>query len=72
MIHIINILIAVLCFLFSLSSILNILSLIGIENYIMQSNAALIICWVISCLIAGIIAIRLYHLIRNHQKSLEE
>lgn len=67
----INIAIAILCFLFSLSSIFNIISFIGLETYIMTSDIVLVICWMLSCLIAGIIAIRLYHLIRYHQKNLE-
>ena len=71
MLCIINIAIAILCFLFSLSSIFNIVSYTGIEAYIMESDIRLIIYWIVSCIIAAIIAIRLYHLIRYYQKNLE-
>ncbi len=68
MLCIINIAIAILCFLFSLSSIFNIVSYTGIEAYIMESDIRLIIYWIVSCIIAAIMAILLYRLIRKHQK----
>ena len=68
MLCIINIAIAILCFLFSLSSIFNIVSYTGIEAYIMESDIGLIIYWIVSCIIAAIMAILLYRLIRKHQK----
>ena len=68
MLCIINIAIAIICFLFSLSSIFNIVSYTGIEAYIMESDIRLIIYWIVSCIIAAIMAILLYRLIRKHQK----
>lgn len=68
MFYIVNVAIACLCFLFSLSSIFNIVSYTGIEAYIMESDVRLIIYWIVSCIIAAIMAILLYRLIRKHQK----
>lgn len=68
MFYIANVAIACLCFLFSLSSIFNIVSYTGIEAYIMESDIRLIIYWIVSCIIAAIMAILLYRLIRKHQK----
>ncbi len=68
MFYIANVAIACLCFLFSLSSIFNIVSYVGIEAYIMESDIRLIIYWIVSCITAAIMAILLYRLIRKHQK----
>ena len=65
MCYIVNVAIACLCFLFSLSSIFNIISYVGIEAYIMESDIRLIIYWIVSCIIATIMAILLYRLIRK-------